>query len=199
MRQSGKTLIEILVVIVIIALLAALVVGGVFQVRSYVKRASCASNLRQIYIVLKSYVEDYEAPPPPFILRERGSQEIVYHWQVLSLYQPNLKPLRCVLPILHEVPELAGIISRFPMCRHISYTTQRMCHSRIPTPRLWSLTDGSALSIRRTLKKFLSLVDGIAATQSGVGHYLRTVILVGRSREVARLTEKRRTIGVPSI
>ena len=93
MRQSGKTLIEILVVIVIIALLAALVVGGVFQVRSYVKRASCASNLRQIYIVLKSYVEDYEAPPPPFILRERGSQEIVYHWQVLSLYQPNLKPL----------------------------------------------------------------------------------------------------------
>ena len=70
MRQSGKTLIEILVVIVIIALLAALVVGGVFQVRSYVKRASCASNL----IVLKSYVENYEAPPPPFILRERGSQ-----------------------------------------------------------------------------------------------------------------------------
>jgi prepilin-type N-terminal cleavage/methylation domain-containing protein len=93
MRQNGKTLVEILIVIAIVALLAALVVGVVFQARLYAKRANCASNLRQIHVVLKSYVEDYEAPPPPFVRRRHGSQEVTYHWQILSLYQPNLKPL----------------------------------------------------------------------------------------------------------
>ncbi len=93
MHTSGKTLVELLVVVAIVALLAGLVLGGVFWARAYAKRANCASNLRQIYIVLKSYVEDYKEPPPMSVPIRTTPPTFQYAWTTLSRYQPNLKSL----------------------------------------------------------------------------------------------------------
>ncbi len=58
-KQRGWTLIEILVVIAIIAVLAGLIyaVGAYALERS--RQATCVSNLRQIGMALKMYMEDY--------------------------------------------------------------------------------------------------------------------------------------------
>lgn len=58
------TLVELLVVIAIIALLAALLFPVFSQVRSSARRASCMSQLRQIGMATRMYLQDYEALPP---------------------------------------------------------------------------------------------------------------------------------------
>jgi prepilin-type N-terminal cleavage/methylation domain-containing protein len=53
------TLVELLVVIAIIALLAALLLPGLKQVKERSRRAVCISNLRQIGIIYLSYADDH--------------------------------------------------------------------------------------------------------------------------------------------
>ncbi len=59
-RQRGWTLIEILVVLAIIAVLAGLIYAvGAYAVER-ARQANCISNLRQIGMALKMYMEDYK-------------------------------------------------------------------------------------------------------------------------------------------
>jgi prepilin-type N-terminal cleavage/methylation domain-containing protein len=58
------TLIEILVVLAIIALLAALIFPTLARVRENGRAISCASNLKQIGLALMQYSEDYEGFHP---------------------------------------------------------------------------------------------------------------------------------------
>lgn len=59
-QQRGFTLIELLVVIAIIAILAAILFPVFAQAREKARQASCQSNLKQIGIALKMYVQDYD-------------------------------------------------------------------------------------------------------------------------------------------
>jgi len=65
-RSRAFTLIELLAVVAIIGVLAALVVGTVSKIRDAARRSTCASNLRQIGAAFQLYAADnrglYPAP-----------------------------------------------------------------------------------------------------------------------------------------
>ncbi|MFA6286503.1 MAG: DUF1559 domain-containing protein [Opitutaceae bacterium] len=65
-RPRAFTLIELLAVVAIVGVLAALVVGSVSKIRDAARRSTCASNLRQIGAAFQLYAADnkglYPAP-----------------------------------------------------------------------------------------------------------------------------------------
>ena len=65
MQAKGFTLIELLVVIAIIAILAAILFPVFARARENARRSSCQSNLRQITLGIKQYVQDYDEKFPP--------------------------------------------------------------------------------------------------------------------------------------
>ncbi|MCM8806051.1 MAG: prepilin-type N-terminal cleavage/methylation domain-containing protein [Candidatus Omnitrophica bacterium] len=60
MKNKGFTLIELLVVIAIIAILASILFEPLLRARGMARRAACASNLKQLYLSLIMYAEDYD-------------------------------------------------------------------------------------------------------------------------------------------
>jgi prepilin-type N-terminal cleavage/methylation domain-containing protein/prepilin-type processing-associated H-X9-DG protein len=68
MKRNGFTLIELLVVIAIIAILAAILFPVFAQARASARKATCASNLKQIGLAFTIYAQDYD-------------EMLVPHWQ----------------------------------------------------------------------------------------------------------------------
>ena len=64
MREKAFTLLELLVVIVIIGLLAALLLPAFGRAREGARRAMCANNLRQIGIAWHMYLDDHNETFP---------------------------------------------------------------------------------------------------------------------------------------
>ena len=63
-RPAGFTAVELLAVVTIIALLAALILPAVQQAREAARKASCSNNLRQIGLAIHNYVAQHRAFPP---------------------------------------------------------------------------------------------------------------------------------------
>jgi len=62
--RRGFTLIELLVVIAIIAILAAILFPVFAQAREKARQASCSSNLKQMGLAFRMYVQDYDERTP---------------------------------------------------------------------------------------------------------------------------------------
>jgi prepilin-type N-terminal cleavage/methylation domain-containing protein/prepilin-type processing-associated H-X9-DG protein len=63
--RRGFTLIEILIVVAIIGLLAAILFPVFARARESARRASCQSNLKQIMLAVHQYTQDYDEYVPP--------------------------------------------------------------------------------------------------------------------------------------
>lgn len=65
MKRRAFTLLELLVVIALIAILAAILFPVFAQVRERARQVSCMSNLSQLSMALHLYAQDYEGSFPP--------------------------------------------------------------------------------------------------------------------------------------
>lgn len=63
-KRSGFTLVEMLIVIAVIALLAAIMFPVFARARENARRASCQSNLKQIGLGIHQYAQDYDGRLP---------------------------------------------------------------------------------------------------------------------------------------
>ena len=63
-RQSGFTLVELIIVIVIIAALVAILVPVVSRAGEHSRQSACVSNTKQIGLAIVSYVQDYSGHLP---------------------------------------------------------------------------------------------------------------------------------------
>lgn len=66
-KRLGFTLIELLIAIAIILLIAALLLPVLGAARERARMSSCISNLRQVFVAWRSYVDDYSAYPESIV------------------------------------------------------------------------------------------------------------------------------------
>ncbi len=94
----GFTLIELLVVIAIIAILAAILFPVFAQAREAARKASCASNLRQLGVGMQMYTQDYDEKFPSWAWGNsyggRGTGETVW-WNAIFPYVKNTGIYAC--------------------------------------------------------------------------------------------------------
>jgi prepilin-type N-terminal cleavage/methylation domain-containing protein/prepilin-type processing-associated H-X9-DG protein len=86
------TLVEILVVIAIILILAAILFPAFVRTRENARRASCQSNLKQIGLGWAQYAQDYDERACPVVLNNNGNQ---YYPNLLQPYVKSEQIFAC--------------------------------------------------------------------------------------------------------
>jgi prepilin-type processing-associated H-X9-DG protein/prepilin-type N-terminal cleavage/methylation domain-containing protein len=97
-RKAGFTLLDLLVVIAIISLLAAILFPVFGRVRENARRSSCQSNLKQIGLGALQYVQDYDTHFMMCVVNTSGpySDSVPFGWsQALQPYLKSFQILQC--------------------------------------------------------------------------------------------------------
>ncbi len=90
-RASAFTLIEILVVISIIAILAAILFPAFARARENARRTSCLSNLRQIGLGLQQYTQDYDEQNSRSWYVSSGASDALGSYKWMDAIYPYVK------------------------------------------------------------------------------------------------------------
>lgn len=99
-HSKGFTLIELLVVIAIISILAAILFPVFARARENARRASCQSNLKQIVLGIKQYIQDYDERFPRYdyviVSTIDSSQSMDVGWaEIIQPYVKSTQILQC--------------------------------------------------------------------------------------------------------
>jgi prepilin-type N-terminal cleavage/methylation domain-containing protein/prepilin-type processing-associated H-X9-DG protein len=103
-RRGAFTLIELLVVIAIIAILAAILFPVFAQAREKARGATCLSNLKQMALGMRMYVQDYDELYPPHRFGN-GVYPAAYTWKAaLFPYLKSIDFERCPSNAFNRIP-----------------------------------------------------------------------------------------------
>lgn len=142
-RKSGFTLVELLVVIGVIAILAAILFPAFARSRRSALRTQCASNIHQIGLALQAYTQDWEerypaayCPDAYYYHQQRPSLK-----QVLASYTLSAEIWKCPEDIGETFTSgrSAGVGHRTP-----PFYTESMCGESYSWPGLGAPFDGAA-------------------------------------------------------
>ena len=91
-RSRAFTLIELLEVVAIIGILAAILFPVFARARENARRSSCMSNLKQMGLGMMMYVQDYDETFPAWYYNNPSTQ---YWWQLIQPYTKSEQLFRC--------------------------------------------------------------------------------------------------------
>ncbi|MCJ7776892.1 MAG: type II secretion system GspH family protein [Sedimentisphaerales bacterium] len=94
-KDKGFTLVELLVVISVIALLMGILMPALGKARNVAKRTVCQSNLRQIGVAFRAYLDDN---------RDIMPLACAFPWDITNKNDPDYKPpiTKFLWPLLKE-------------------------------------------------------------------------------------------------
>ncbi len=85
-KNTGLTVIEVVVVMVIISVLILLIIPAVQMARESARRTACTNNLRQISIGIQSYLSINKCYAPSIMSTKKGSTQVTF-------YSPHVRML----------------------------------------------------------------------------------------------------------
>ena len=97
-RSAGVTLLELLTVMVIIAILAAMLLPAVAGMASRMERAKCTMNLKAVYLGAEFYLQDRKQWPQidPRLAGDHDSDEYARQWMdALVPYKVSKESWHC--------------------------------------------------------------------------------------------------------
>lgn len=97
-RSAGFTLIELMIVVAIIGILAALMAGAIGYVQELARRNSCLNNLRQWGGAMSLYLDEHRSRTFPTYKKADGATEADLWWNALPPYleEGAKAPFTCV-------------------------------------------------------------------------------------------------------
>ena len=118
-KRRAFTLIEILIVVAIIALLAAILFPVFSRARENARRSSCTSNLKQLALGMLQYAQDYDERYfcsqlyPPIVVGGVTIQAASsgYWFNLLAPYTKNTQLFHC--PDVSNTPYIAALWSNY--------------------------------------------------------------------------------------
>lgn len=115
--RSAFTLVELLIVIAIIAVLAAILFPVFARARENARRASCQSNLKQIALGAMQYIQDYDEHYPLGLTKESDTS----YSSSFDLLRPYLKSRQIgICPSDTNIPD---VLLPLPNLSPSSYTS----------------------------------------------------------------------------
>ncbi len=177
-RPGGFSMVELLVVVAIIAVLAALLLGGVQLVRNMAKATACGSNLRQIGMAFELFAADKNGCYPPAMLHSAseawlGGSTKTYEFVGKSDFGNNWNTwVAYVSPFLASGQTESGtsseqVIFRVMQCPTHPRRKQQAAGSTGTDVQLWNSEGGVSYGISTA---YLGAVPAASAYAGGVSY-----------------------------